>query len=81
MTTQEVNELRAEISWFAMRLGEVHKQRIEAETAARALAARVKVLEEALQPFARNVFGGNQHAEALKQARAALEHQQKGEKL
>ena len=68
----DVNELRAEIGWLEMRLGEVHKQRIEAETVARALAARVKVLEEALQPFARNVFGGNQHAEALKQARASL---------
>lgn len=29
-------------------------------------------MREALKPFARNVFGGNQHAEALKQARAAL---------
>jgi hypothetical protein len=45
MSTTSETELRAEISWLEARNREVNLQRIEAETAARAKAARITELE------------------------------------
>ena len=85
----DVNELRAEISSLETRIREVHKQRIDAETYARAAASRLsemeaenKRLRDALRLIANRPTNIPIDPHGMAQfARAALEHQQKGEGL
>lgn len=87
MTTQDVNELRAEISSLEQRVRDVHKQRIKAETYARSAASRlsemeaeIKRLRDAMRLIANRPTNIPMDPHGMAQfARAALEQQQKGE--